>query len=281
MVAFGPMRAAVAQLASGLDRDANRALALAAVAAGAEAGAELVVLPEATMCGFGSARTDLAALAEPLEGPFVTALVGAAGDHGLTVVAGTFEPADEGRVYNTLVIVGPDGLLGRYRKIHLYDALGWRESARVQAGEPEPHNLPVVPVGELRVGVLTCYDLRFPESARAAVDAGATALAIPAAWVAGEHKEDHWRTLLGARAIENTAYVLAAAQPGPTYTGHSRIVDPFGVVVASLGADEGRESPAVAAGELTAARVEEARAALPVLQHRRYRVAGRARLSTG
>lgn len=267
----GRVRAAAIQLRSGLDTSANRDVAARAVRSAAAAGAELAVLPEATMCGFGAPDTDLATLAEPLDGPFVTALAEVAAQTGVTVVAGTFEPVPgEHRVYNTVVLVGPGGLIGCYRKVHLYDALGWCESDRVRSGEPGTANAPIALVGDLAVGVLTCYDLRFPESARAAVDAGASVLAIPAAWVAGEHKLGHWQTLIAARAIENTAYVLAAAQPGPTYTGHSAIVDPFGVVLGALGDTDGGDDPALLTAELRAARVEEARAALPVLAHRRF-----------
>ena len=191
---------------------------------------------------------------------------------GVTVVAGTFEPVPgEHRVYNTVVLVGPGGLIGRYRKVHLYDALGWRESDRVRSG---------------RAGDGQCPDRRWSETSPSASSPvttcgspsrrgrpstpGRRVLAIPAAWVAGEHKVGHWQTLLAARAIENTAYVLAAAQPGPTYTGHSAIVDPFGVVLGALGDTDGGDDPALLTAELRAARVEEARAALPVLAHRRF-----------
>jgi len=265
------VRAAVVQLRSGMETRANRESAVGAVRAAAAAGAQLVVLPEATMCGFGAPTTDLAALAEPLDGPFVGALADTTAETGATVVAGIFEAVPgERRVYNTLALVGPGGLIGAYRKVHLYDALGWCESDRVRAGEPEAANTPVAVVDDLTVGVLTCYDLRFPESARAAVDAGAGVLAVPAAWVAGEHKLAHWRTLTAARAIENTAYVLAAAQPGPTYTGHSTVVDPFGVVLGELGDGDGTDEPALLTAELQSERVDEARAALPVLEHRRF-----------
>jgi deaminated glutathione amidase len=263
------VRVAAAQFATGLDADANRGRCVEAVRRAADEGAGLVVLPEAAMCGFGSPTTDLSELAEPLDGPFVSALVGAASNR-ITVVAGMFERVPgERRVFNTLVLVGPSGLLGAYRKVHLYDALGWVESERIAPGVAGSDNTPLAPVGDLSVGVLTCYDLRFPESARAALDAGATVLAVPAAWVAGEHKVEHWRTLLRARAIENTAYVVAAAQPGPTYTGHSQVVDPFGVVLSELGPTES----GVATAEVTRARLEEARSALPVLAHRRFTVA--------
>jgi len=263
------------QFAATLDTGANRAAAAGAVRTAADRGARLVVLPEATMAGFGSATTDLAALAEPLDGPFVVALHEAAAETGAIVVAGTFEPAGDERVYNTVVIVGPGGLLGSYRKVHLYDALGWCESDRVVAGETDAGNMPVVDIDGLSLGVLTCYDLRFPESARRPVDGGATVLVVPAAWVAGQYKEEHWGTLLGARAIENTSYVVAAAQPGPAYTGRSRIVDPFGVVIAELGPTEGADVPAIVVADLDAERVREARTALPVLGHRRFDVAAR------
>ncbi len=264
------MKAFAAQFATGLDRDANRSRCVRAVRDAAESGARLVVLPEAAMCGFGNPKTDLAELAEPLDGPFVSALAGAASDTGTTIVAGTFERVPgEPRVYNTLVVVVPGGLAATYRKVHLYDALGWVESERIRAGEPGVDNTPVLEVDGFCLGVLTCYDLRFPESARAAIDAGATVLAVPAAWVAGEHKVAHWRTLLAARAIENTAYVVAAAQPGPTYSGHSSIVDPLGEVLCELGPS----APGAAVAELGAEALEAARAALPVLAHRRFGVA--------
>jgi predicted amidohydrolase len=271
------MRVAAAQFASDLDKEANRARALGAVRDASSQGATLVVLPEAAMCGFGEAHTDLRELAEPLDGPFVTALSEAAAETGATVVAGTFEPVPgDARVYSTLVVVGLHGLLARYRKVHLYDALGWIESERLAPGVPDASNAPVVDLGELSLGLLNCYDLRFPESARLAVDEGATALAVPAAWVAGEHKAAHWRTLLGARAIENTAYVIAAAQPAPVFSGCSQIVDPFGVVVAELGPDDGAGSSAIVIAEVRGPRVDEARRALPVLLHRRFSVSGRA-----
>ncbi|MGH8922637.1 MAG: carbon-nitrogen hydrolase family protein [Actinomycetes bacterium] len=271
------MKAAVAQFATDLDKEANRRVALRAVKDAAGRGATLVVLPEASMCGFGTPRTDLSELAEPLDGPFVAALEAVASETETTVVAGTFEPvAGEHRVYNTLAIVGPDGLVGRYRKVHLYDALGWCESERVQAGQTDASNLPVVPLGDLTLGVITCYDLRFPESARRVVDRGATVLAVSAAWVAGDHKIDQWKVLLGARAIENSAYVVAAAQPTPEYSGCSRIVDPDGVVMAELGPDDGAGSTAIVAGELIGAQVERVRRALPVLSNRKFSVAGRA-----
>jgi predicted amidohydrolase len=119
--------------------------------------------------------------------------------------------------------------------------------------------------------VLTCYDLRFPEQARALVDAGAQVLALPAAWVSGPMKEYQWETLTRARAIENTTYLAAAAQPPPEYSGHSVVLDPMGVPLASIGEVDG-----LAVAEVTAERLAEVRRKLPVLEHRRYAVLPRA-----
>lgn len=264
------MRVAVGQFASGPDKEANRRRAVELVRAGADGGAGLVVLPEASMHGFGAADADLAAVAEPLDGPFVTDLAAASAATGVVAVAGLFEVSDvPGRAFNTVVVVGPGGLLASYRKVHLYDALGWRESDRVEPGDAaSPPG--VVTLGDLRLGVMTCFDLRFPEAARVLVDHGATVLAVPAAWVAGPGKREQWEVLLRARAIESTAFVVAAAQPDPVYTGHSAIVGPTGVVRCSLPGSVDGGHRGVAFAEVDATEVAEVRAAMPVLASRRY-----------
>ena len=111
---------------------------------------------------------------------------------------------------------------------------------------------------------MTCYDLRFPEFARALVDRGAEVLVVPAAWVAGPRKLDHWQTLVRARAIENTVFVAAAAQPGPRYTGHSLVVDPLGDVLA-----EAAEEPGLVTATLERKVLDEARRTNPSLANRR------------
>ncbi len=215
------------------------------------------------MHDFGAPDDDLAAVAEPLDGPFVAMLGEQAKRLDATVVAGMFERSDDpARPYNTLVAVGPDGsLLGISRKVHLYDSFGYRESDRLRPGPIEPA---VIAVGGLQVGLMTCYDLRFPEYARLLVDAGADTLCVPAAWVRGPLKEDHWTTLLRARAIENTTYVLGAAQCGATYCGLSQVVDPQGVIVAAAGEEETVVTAVVLPDRLAAARRRN-----PALTHRR------------
>jgi predicted amidohydrolase len=266
---IGPVRVAVAQFASTHDKARNVGRAREAVRAAGAVGAVLVVLPEATMYPFGRPEDGLLDAAEPIDGPFAASLAEAAADAGVTLVAGMFETVPgEQRVSNTVLAVGPAGPLGHYRKLHLFDALGWRESDRVRPGDPaDPEALLTFDLGGLTIGVLTCYDLRFPELSRALVDAGATALALPSAWVAGPLKEYQWRTLAAARAIENTTYVLAADQPPPDFAGHSMVIDPMGVVLAQVGEVDG-----LAVAEVSSARVADVRRTLPVLAHRRYAV---------
>lgn len=255
----------VAATTTGSDPVAALRTARSAVAAAASDGAHLLVLPEyaAAFDPRGVGREH----AQPLDGPFVSGLRSAARDAGVAVVAGTVLPADDGvRGVNALVVVDATGeLAGVYRKVHLYDAFGRRESDRLAPGAADAPPV-VVPVGGLLVGVMTCYDLRFPESARRLVDAGATVLAVPAAWAAGEHKEDHWRTLLRARAIEDCAYVLGSAQQGRGVTGRSTVVDPHGVV---LGTSAG---PGPVRAELDPDLVAAVREQNPSLVNRRYAV---------
>jgi len=245
------------QTTSELDPEANR-VRLDALTPHADA--DLVVFPEAFARDFGQPGTTLAAFAEPLDGPFATEVARVAADRGSTLVAGMFEPsADPERPFNTLVIRGRVDTA--YRKIHLYDSFGYRESDRLAKGEIEPVTFPLA---GFTVGLLTCYDLRFPELARALVDRGAEVLVVPAAWVAGPHKVDHWLTLARARAIENTAYVVAVGQPGPRYSGHSVVVDPFGRVLVQAEADD-----AVLHAHLDPDVVREARDTNPSLANRR------------
>jgi predicted amidohydrolase len=265
------VRVGLLQLVAGEDKAANLAAVVEGIEALADLGAELVVAPEASMHGFGSPDVPLAPVAEALDGPFVTGLRKAAQDHSVAVLAGMFETVEgeATRAYNTVVAIGADGdVIGRYRKQHLFDALGWVESDRLEPGRPEERL--VFRCAGMTVGVMTCYDLRFPELARALADDGCDLIAVPSAWVAGPLKEDQWTTLIRARAIENVVYVAAADQCGPVYAGRAMVVDPFGVVVASLG-----EAPGQVVAEVDPARVAACRKRMPSLQHRRWSVSPR------
>jgi len=261
------MRVALGQLPISSAPQVNLERVRAAAASAAIQGAQLAVFPEGTQVRFSA---DLRAAAEPLDGPFCQALAEAARSAGLAIIATLFEPAPDGRVYNTTVGYEADGnLVAVYRKIHLFDALGFRESDNVAPGS----EVVVASIAGLRVGFMTCYDLRFPELARALAVAGAELLVLPAGWAAGPFKEEHWVTLVRARAIENTIWVAAAGQVpdpaepptrAPTGIGRSLLVDPMGVVRLDLGVTADLGIAAVDT-EQTAS----IRAALPSLAGRR------------
>ncbi|MFF4414009.1 carbon-nitrogen hydrolase family protein [Streptosporangium sp. NPDC001559] len=267
-------RIALCQIPVSEDPAVNLSRAREALRSAAEDGAELAILPEATLTRYGRRITDLA---EPLDGPFVTGLADAAKESGLAVVAGVFETGEtgsgetgRGRVYNTAVALDETGaLLAAYRKIHLFDSFGAKESELVVPGE-EPV---VVELAGLRVGLVTCYDVRFPELGRALADRGADLFAVIAAWGSGPMKEEHWATLVRARAIENTTWVAAVGQaPNPEAAdgfgiGRSMLVDPMGVVHTDLG-----PAPAVRTCVLDPQVTIATRNALPCLEHRRLQV---------
>jgi predicted amidohydrolase len=219
------------------------------------------------MVRFGS---DLRAAAEPLDGPFCTALGEACAATEVAAVAGVFEPSADGRVYNTAVAYSASGALAAsYRKLHLFDALGQHESDLVAPG-----SAPVIAdLAGAPVGLQICYDIRFPELTRALAIGGARLVTVSAAWQAGLFKEEHWVTLLRARAIENTVWIAAAGQVpdtdaeptrAPTGIGRSMLIDPLGVVRADLG-----PSPAVFVVDADLALVDSVRATLPSLANRR------------
>ncbi|MBE1875612.1 carbon-nitrogen hydrolase family protein [Myceligenerans pegani] len=259
------VRVTVAQLTVSDDAAANRATAEAAFREAARLQADLLVLPEYASAydprGVGAEH------AEPLDGPYVSTLRRRAADTGVAVIAGVTLPARAGLAANALVVVGTGGsIAGVYRKVHLYDAFGTRESDRLEPGDPGDPPV-TLSLGEFTFGVLTCYDLRFPESARRVVDAGADVLVYPAAWMAGPLKADHWHTLLRARAIENTAIVLGVGMAGKSVTGRSLLVGPDGVVGLELGDD-----PEIRTVDLDPSGVAAARRANPSLANRRYAV---------
>lgn len=257
---------AVCQFAPTASREGNVERIAELTADAAARGARLIVFPEYSSFFVDPMDESLAANAEDLDGPFVSMLTALAAEHGVVIVAGLAERAsDDSRVRNAVVAVRGDGVIAVYRKQHLYDAFGQTESDWVEPGETG--RAATFEVAGIRFGLMTCYDLRFPEVARTLVDADAEAIVVPAEWVRGPLKEHHWTTLLAARAIENTAYLIAADHPTPIGVGHSQIVDPQGVVLAGLGTVEG-----VAVGVVERAAIDRVRASNPALRLRRYRV---------
>jgi len=264
MAASAPL-VAVCQFAPTASRESNRARIAELVAGSAARGARLVVLPEYSSYFTDPMDETLTANAETLDGDFVHSLQELARTHETAIIAGLVEQATGGRVHNTLVAVTDAGVQAVYRKQHLYDAFGQMESDWIAAGELGQRA--VFDVDGIRFGLMTCYDLRFPEVARTLIDAGADALVVPAEWVRGPLKEHHWSTLLTARAIENTAYVIAADHPAPIGVGLSQVIDPQGVVVAGASGGEG-----IAVASLDPELIMRTREVNPVLRLRRYRV---------
>lgn len=258
------MRIALAQILSGTDPAKNLELVAGYTAQAAAAGASLVVFPEATMCRFG---VPLGPVAEPLDGPWASRVRDTAATAGITVVAGMFTPAGDGRVTNTLLATGP-ACDTRYDKIHLYDAFGFTESRTVAPGT-EPVVIDVDGVG---VGLSTCYDIRFPALYAELADRGAQLIAVCASWGAGAGKRRQWELLAAARALDCTSYLAAVGQAdggpanaagAPTGIGHSLVVSPFGETLVAAGAQ-----PQLLVVDLDLTAVSTARATLAVLSNR-------------
>ena len=257
------MKVAVAQFSAGMDKSANLERIAALTVQAAAGGARLVVFPEAAMCDFGRPDDDLRPMAETLDGRFVDSLQRLASKHSVSILAGMFEtiPGDR-HVYNTAVIVDPiRSAPAVYRKHHLFDAFGDKESDRIQPASDPPS---LVEIDGYRLGIAICYDLRFAGFIESIADLGADVLLLPSAWVAGPLKEEQWSLLTRARALDNTIYVAAAGQTGSTYAGRSVIVDPMGIVIAGLG-----EVESVAVVEISRERLARVRARLPVVEQRK------------
>ena len=274
------MRIAAAQILSGRDPADNLRLVRESVAEAATRGARIVVLPEATMRAFGAGRLD--EIAEPLDGPWATAVADVAREPGVVVVVGLFTPGQGGRVRNTLLVTGPAGgdaaggpdreLHLGYDKIHLFDAFGFAESDTVEPGD----RAQVVTVDGVGIGLSVCYDIRFPGQYRELAAAGARITLCSASWGSGPGKIDQWRLLARARALDATTFLVAVDQadpeaegvevkPGaPTGVGHSLLVGPDGTVREEAGPDAG-----VVLFELDDDEVTDIRKVIPVLANGR------------
>ena len=255
---------AVAQFAPGNDVPANLAVIRSYSENAAGRGATLVVFPEYSSFFEPQLGAASLAAAEAVDGSFVSSLKEIASTLGIHLVAGMLETMDATHVSNTLVAVSPAGVVvATYRKLHLYDAFGQRESDIVRAGDIAPPQ--TFPWEGFTVGMQTCYDIRFPEVSRQLVDVGADLLLVPAEWVRGPLKEHHWRTLVTARALENTVYVAAADHAPPIGAGNSMVIDPMGVELVTIGDEAG-----IAVAEVTQERVAAVRRVNPALALRRF-----------
>lgn len=266
------MKIAAIQMRSGLDPDANLAALEPMLRDAAARGAAYALTPEVALI-FPENREQLRAVAAPFEDhPQLRRVGELARELGLYVQIGSLPvPLEDGRFANRSVLFGPDGAQKAiYDKIHLFDAdiaglNAYRESATYKGGE----NAVVAPLGPFQLGFSICYDMRFPRLYNSLANAGATLIAVPAAFTVPTGQA-HWHVLLRARAIETGSYLIAAAQGGShengrsTY-GHSLVIDPWGRVVGELDHDE----PGVLVAEIDTAAVTEARQRIPALANAR------------
>lgn len=258
------MRIALAQLTSTVDPSENLDLVRECIARAGEADASVIVFPEAMMCSFAQAPSEVA---EPWDGPWADGVRAAAAASGITAIVGMFTTTGTKKVSNSLLVTGP-GVEARYDKIHLFDALGYRESRRIAAGA-EPV---VVEIGGVKVGLAVCYDIRFPALFTELARLGAEVIVVPASWAPGPHKVHQWRTLVTARAMDSTCFVVGCGQARPvgpedsrpTGVGHSLVADPYGTVMLELG-----DGPELAVVEIDPTVVMQARASMPVLRNAR------------
>jgi predicted amidohydrolase len=262
------MRIALAQIRSGTDPAANLKVVEDYTRRAADAGAGLVLFPEATMCRFG---VSLADVAEPLDGRWADGVRGVAASSGVTVIAGMFVPADsqdgQARVTNTLIASGP-AVDAHYDKIYLYDAFGFTESRTVAPG----HEPVVITVDGVGVGLSLCYDIRFPELYVELARRGAQVITVHASWGTGPGKLEQWTLLARARALDTASFVAAVGQAypgdeiakvGPTGVGGSVVASPLGEVIEAAGAD-----PQLLIADVDPDAVEPVRDTIAVLRNR-------------
>ncbi|NHO31999.1 deaminated glutathione amidase [Acetobacter fallax] len=256
------MKVALGQFAVTPEWSANLAQCVSLIKRAAAEGAKLLVLPESIIAADVKDLGITVRTAQALDGPFVTGLVKALDGTDLTVIGCISVPARPGFAYNCQVVVNGAGVVAVYRKLHLYDAFSMKESDHYVPGDEVPA---LVRVGDINVGLMTCYDVRFPELARRLALDGADLLTVPAAWVRGPSKEWHWEVMVTARALENTCYVAAVGECGARNIGCSMMVDPLGVAVVRAGI-----APDLLFCDVSRDRIAAARQALPVLANRRF-----------
>jgi predicted amidohydrolase len=254
-------RIALAQVSASEKKSENLARGIALIHDAAEAGADLLVLPELFMvyAPLDQLPATLVQAAEEVDGPFVTRLSLEAKRERIHVAVGILEKSSKkGKVHNTVVMLGPDGkVISTHRKLQLFDSFGYKESSRF-APAADVEGVFKTKLG--KIGLMTCYELRFPEIARILAVQGAGLIVVPTAWVAGRMKEEHLHVLAKARALENTVFVAVASQTGRIFTGRSIVVDPFGVSICDAGEEE-----VVVTAEIDLDRIRRVRKLLPSL----------------
>ena len=259
------MKAAVVQFKASTNKEDNLKKIISYITKTKLKNASLCAFPEFMMFYTNSAQTpkQLANLAESVNGNFVLTIAKAAKENQIHVVGSFYEKSKKrDRVYDTSFVIDKTGkIISTYRKIHLYDALGFRESKKLIPGAKIA--APVkTSIG--KIGMMICYDLRFPEMSRSLAIAGSQVLIAPSAWVKGDMKEEHWIAINKTRAIENGCYVIAPDQVGNIYCGRSMIIDPYGKILLDMKKKQG-----IGLVDIDLNKVKETRKILPLLKNRR------------
>ncbi len=256
---------AVVQMRAETDKKTNLKKILRYISQAARKGSVLCAFPEFMMCYTPSSQSasELANIAEKIDGEFVSSISEAAKRNSIQVIGTLYEKSPKpNRVYDTSFFVDKNGkVISRYRKIHLYDALGFKESVKLYPGSSITKPVKTS-VGKM--GMMICYDLRFPEMSRILASSGSEVLVVPSAWVKGKMKEEHWLTINKTRAIENGCYVISPDQVGNIYCGRSVVVDPYGKILLDMKKREG-----IGIVDISLDEVKQVRQRLPLLRNRR------------
>jgi deaminated glutathione amidase len=271
------VKVAIVQMKSSVNKDKNLAFSLEMIKEAQRKKAQIICFPEFQMAFSPNSQTsrELFSISESVTGNFTKELCNSAKANDISIIGTIYERSttdsdkptkrdvdNQYRVYDTALFINNKGVLvTRYRKLHLYDALGFKESEKLLAGDKlfSPVDSPL---GKL--GIMVCYDLRFPELSRILTIGGSNTLVSPSGWVQGTMKEDHWLTMCKARSIENGVYLIAPNQVGNVFCGRSLVIDPFGIVILDMGAKEGLEVI-----DLDLERIKIVRNDLPLLRNRR------------
>lgn len=259
------MKVAVTQFKASTNKDVNLKKIINYISKAAKNKATLIAFPEFMMFYTNSSQTSkqLAELAETISGNFVNSIATAAKENKIQVIGSFYEKSKKkDRVFDTAFVIDKSGkIISTYRKIHLYDALGFRESDKMTSGSSI--SKPVsTSIG--KIGMMICYDLRFPEISRSLAASGSEILVAPSAWVKGDMKEEHWITINKTRAIENGCYVIAPDQVGNIYCGRSIVVDPYGKILLDMKKKQG-----IGYVNIELKKVKQTRNVLPLLKNRR------------
>ena len=259
------MKVAVVQFKALTNKENNLKKIISYMTKAASKHATLCAFPEFMMFYTKSSQTpkELSNLSETINGNFISTIAKTAKENHIQVVGSFYEKSNKkNRVYDTSFVINTSGkVISTYRKIHLYDALGFKESDKMIPGSKIAKPV-TTSIG--KIGMMICYDLRFPEMSRALAIAGSEILIAPSAWVKGPMKEEHWITINKTRAIENGCYVIAPDQVGNIYCGRSLVVDPYGKILLDMKKRQG-----IGFVNINLNKVKQTRKILPLLKNRR------------